>query len=1344
VKETDGNELVTFTLVDGIGYQTNSQLAKSTVTFVDDYRDRVFPSVLGPEVSLEFDKTELIESEETKVTLTLKADRPIPPGGLQVYVSGNVPDALNEFNIFKAEFTGGVPIADGAVSGFYFLMTEQTAKVTLPIFNSTDIVEGIEQIKFELKPGNNFYYVPDPVKNSATLTIKDTPTSKIQLNLSAESAPLALVGSTPTEVVLKLRSSVAIPAGGLDVTYQFTGVSLSNLSITGGTIITTAITDPAPGQELIPSGLVVIRMTDAEVTIRGKASSPPILSGQRQASITLLEQNNYQIDAQGKSVNYLVVNTAAQVPVSTEESNDTLATAIATGLTASNSRVKFDGEIAEYDIGEGNARIRVDGTEDVDLYKMELKAGDKLTIDVDAAELKSKLQFAQIRVFDAEGKEVLKTGGNYFQAAPEEVFSVFNDTFAEFVAAKPGTYYVGISNIGNDYYDPKVVASGSGWIFPGAGIGNGKYSVQFDLKPAAPVQPEVSFSLSPNQLNEAQGTTLVFNFNVKGTIPKDGLTVTLKGDSANTLLELLGTEVEFESPTETELEFFPENVTVKGGKLGTIDPDFSSFTFTITEANASISLKVFDDIFEEGTETFRYTLEVPADSSYKVSSTANSGSFTIVDGVPGGIGPKVGITANQTALYEDENDRVTLTFKVDGTIPVEGLIVFVDSTQGYGSIGALGQFDGFNTEAVGGAIVGADEDASGFYFRINQSTATLTIPIFADQDVEEPVPYVFSLVDGEQYQIDRQAAAVNLIIGDSAPFNTILDAAKKDYLLGTAGKDAIYGLDGFNSLYGGGDRDVIVGGKDGDLIFGGTGDDLIVGGKGQDLLFGEAGMDTFAFRKGDGSDIISDFKVGEDKIGVFKGEIQTSDISFEQSGTATLVKLKSTGETLAYLQGVTASQLTSSSIVEVVNQPITPGNTYGATILVSNRQEYQPQIYDPTFALGWGLAIRPAGFGGHFWVTANGSGASYEYVGDVNIGKPNAVPLFTDDLKIVKVPGPNGTQGTPTGVVFNGSNNFVVTQKYEDLDGKILGADITGPSRFLFATDTGTISGWTEIKNPDGSFTRSLNSKIVIDNSARGDQYFGLAVNPVGDRLFIANFGVNPNVQVFDGSFKDITASFNGFANPFVGNDGFQPGEYAPFNIQVLEAPGKNASVFVAYAKTQEDPDNPGQLFVGEEEAGSGLGRIAEFDLTGKLIKVWNDNGLLNSPWGFAYAPSDFGGLSNTLLVSNFSDGTITAFDPVTGNAIDYLRDETAQPVVARGIWGILFGNGASLGDTNSLYAAIGPEDLGDGVFARWNYRGTGSNAVGSAGGTIATRSNLGELASPLVASSVLPSNRTP
>jgi uncharacterized protein (TIGR03118 family) len=831
-----------------------------------------------------------------------------------------------------------------------------------------------------------------------------------------------------------------------------------------------------------------------------------------------------------------------------------------------------------------------------------------------------------------------------------------------------------------------------------------------------PDQPEVSFSLSPSQLNEAQGTTLTFNFNVTGTIPPDGITVKLDGDTRNALLELLGTEVEFESATETELEFFPDNLVVKGGTLGAIDPDFASFTFTITEANASIALKVFDDIFEEGTETFKYTLAEAENDRYTVSATANSGTYTIVDGVPGGVGPVVGITANQTALYEDEGTKITLSLNVSGTIPTGGLVVFIDSTQGYGSTGALGQFDVFNLVATGGTVVGVDEDASGFYFRITQPNATITVPIFADSDVEAPTPYTFSLIDGEQYQVNASAKAVSFTLADGAPFNILTDTAKVDYIAGSNGKDAIYGLDGFNSLYGNGGNDVIIGGRDGDLIFGGDGNDLIVGRQGSDVLFGGAGVDTFAFSKGDGgqtiadlnADIISDFKVGEDKIGVIKGSIAPSDIAFEQKDTATLVKVKSSGEVLAWLQNVTATSLNASSVVEVTNQPITPNNTYAPTVLVSNRQEYNPQIYDPTFALGWGLAIRPAGAGGHFWVTANGSGASYEYVGDVNIGKPNAVPLFQDDLKLVMVPGPDGTQGTPTGTVFNGSNNFVITQDYA-------GGTLTAPSRFLFATDSGTISAWTERKNPDGSFDRSLTAKIVIDRSKRGDQYFGLAVNPTGDRLYVANFGVNPNVQVFDGTFQDITTSFNGFANPFVGNDGFQAGEYAPFNIQVLEAPNKTASVFVAYAKTQEDPNNPGQLFVGEEEAGPGLGRVAEFDLSGQLIRTWNDNGLLNSPWGFAYAPNDFGGLSNTLLVSNFSDGTIAAFDTTTGNAIDYLRDTTGQPSVQRGIWGILFGNGVSLGDTNSLYAAVGPEDIGDGIFSRLNYVNLGNSSSPSA-----------------------------
>jgi uncharacterized protein (TIGR03118 family) len=1308
--ETNGSESVRFSVIPSQGYTTTAS-SRSAVTFYDTLDQVPVPAKL-PEVSLKLSATELIESAETPLKLTFSLSEPPPPGGVQVYVSGNAQDFLNEFSIFDAKFSGAVAVADGAVSGFYLKIFEQTATIELPVFNSTDIVEGIEEFNLAVRPGAG--YTVNPNQNGGSLQIKDTPDAKIQVSLSTE--PEVLIESAGTIATLNLNLSATPPAAGILMTIKAPEMIEFNpktLKAEGADLVSAAPDNTS----------FTIRVRQQAVTLSVAIANDGKAEGVETATFSIEAGVGYQVNPEARSGTFTIVDTPDQVPPSTEESNDTLATAIATGLSANNRTVTFEGEIGEYEVGRGANRIFVDGTEDVDIYKVELGAGDKLTIDIDAVELKSKLQFAQIRIFDAAGIEVLKTGGNYFQAAPQEVFSVFNDTFAEYVATKPGTYYVGISNIGNDYYDPNVVGSGSGWIFPGAGIENGKYSVQFDVAPAPIRKPEVSFSLSPTQLNEAQGTVLSFNFNVTGTIPPEGLTVKLNGDVANTLLQLLGTEVEFESPTETELEFFPDNVTVQGGSLGVIDPDFASFTFTITEATASIKLQVFNDILEESPIPYTYTLANSETDSYTVNPLANTGTFTIVDGVPGGVGPTVGITANQTALYEDENTLLTLSFAVNGVIPPEGVTVFVNSTQGYGAIGALGQFDVFAAQVSGGQIVGADEDASGFFFKITASNATITVPIAPDLDVEAPLKYVFSLIDGEKYQVNPNAAAVNFVIADSAPFNILTDTAKVDYLAGSNGKDAIYGLDGFNSLYGNGGNDVIVGGKDGDLIFGGDGNDLIVGGKGSDVLFGGAGVDTFAYRKGDGgktiadlaADIISDFKVGEDKIGVIKGEIAVSDIAFEQKDTATLVKVKSSGEVLAWLQNVTASSLNASSVVEVINQPITPNNTYAPTILVSNRQEYNPQIFDPTFALGWGLAIRPAGFGGHFWVTANGSGASYEYVGDVNIGTPNAVPLFQDDLKLVKVPGPGGTQGTPTGVVFNGSNNFVITQPYEDLDSNIIGTPITGPSRFLFATDTGTISAWTELRNADGSFTRSLTAKIVIDNSERGDQYFGLAVNPTGDRLFVANFGANPNVQVFDGTFKDITTSFNGFANPFVGNDGFQPGEYAPFNIQVLEAPNKSASVFVAYAKTQEDPDNPGQLFVGEEEAGPGLGRVAEFDLSGQLIRTWNDNGLLNSPWGFAYAPSDFGGLSNTLLVSNFSDGTITAFDTTTGNAIDYLRDTTGQPSVQRGIWGILFGNGASLGDTNSLYAAVGPEDIGDGIFSRLNYVSLGNSANPSA-----------------------------
>src|SRR5690606_33523414 len=115
-------------------------------------------------------------------------------------------------------------------------------------------------------------------------------------------------------------------------------------------------------------------------------------------------------------------------------------------------------------------------------------------------------------------------------------------------------------------------------------------------------------------------------------------------------------------------------------------------------------------------------------------------------------------------------------------------------------------------------------------------------------------------------------------------------------------------------------------------------------------------------------------------------------------------------------------------------------------------------------------------------------------------------------------------------------------------------------------------------------------------------------------------------------------------------------------------------------------------LYVGEEDSGPGKGRLAEFTEDGKLVATWNDDGKLDAPWGLAFAPADFGALSNSLLVANFGDGTIAGFDPATHKFIDVIRDAKGNPIKIDKIWGLTFGNGVLLGDSNALYFTAGPE----------------------------------------------------
>jgi uncharacterized protein (TIGR03118 family) len=342
------------------------------------------------------------------------------------------------------------------------------------------------------------------------------------------------------------------------------------------------------------------------------------------------------------------------------------------------------------------------------------------------------------------------------------------------------------------------------------------------------------------------------------------------------------------------------------------------------------------------------------------------------------------------------------------------------------------------------------------------------------------------------------------------------------------------------------------------------------------------------------------------------------------------------------------------------------------TNLVANWEAYNPQIVEPELENAWGISLRPAGAGGHFWITAQASGKSFEYVGDVG-GKD----LFQDELKEVTIPEVAADTG-PTGTVFNEKGDgFVITQKLED------GEEVTAPAKFLFATDSGIVTAWTERENEDGTKSFPATSEIVFDQSKQGSSFLGMAITPANDKILLADFGKKPGLVVVDDKFQAVKNP--GFASPFAK-------QYQPFNVQTI-----GESIFVTYAAWAE---------AGEEEPAPGEGRLAEFSADGKLIAKWQGGKYFNAPWGVTKAPdSGFGEYDGALLVSNFGDGTIAALDLETHQAIDFLRRPDGHRVEIDGLWDIKFGNGENLGRNDALYFAAGPGPEADGIFGRLTWQ---------------------------------------
>ena len=303
---------------------------------------------------------------------------------------------------------------------------------------------------------------------------------------------------------------------------------------------------------------------------------------------------------------------------------------------------------------------------------------------------------------------------------------------------------------------------------------------------------------------------------------------------------------------------------------------------------------------------------------------------------------------------------------------------------------------------------------------------------------------------------------------------------------------------------------------------------------------------------------------------------------------------------------------------------------------------------DPDLANPWGVAFNPTGV---VWVADNHTGRSTLYDGH-----------GTKQALVVTIPAADAAgTGSPTGITFNGTGDF-----------KIAVAPGATPivAPFIFVSEDGVVSAWAP------SLTTA---QVVATNAAANYKGVAIAGDGVANRLYAADF-VGNKIDVYTNAFAP-TAVDGGFVDASI------PPGYGPFNIMAFQG-----NLYVAYAKVGDE---------GDEVVGHGLGFVRVFDAEGFLLKRLISRGPLNAPWGMALAPAGFGRFSNRLLVGNFGDGLINAFDVADGHHVGRLRTGKGKPEGIEGLWGIAFGNGLRDQPTDVLFFAAGIEDEEHGLYGR-------------------------------------------
>src|SRR6202045_3895078 len=306
---------------------------------------------------------------------------------------------------------------------------------------------------------------------------------------------------------------------------------------------------------------------------------------------------------------------------------------------------------------------------------------------------------------------------------------------------------------------------------------------------------------------------------------------------------------------------------------------------------------------------------------------------------------------------------------------------------------------------------------------------------------------------------------------------------------------------------------------------------------------------------------------------------------------------------------------------------------YSQTNLVSNTAGVatttDSQLLNP-----WGISFIP---GSDFWIANNNSGTStlYDNQGKKDAGLVVTIPGAT------KNPNGNCAPGCPTGTVANGNGVYF------------------GGGQFIFDTEDGLVVNWTGASNT---------ATVAFDNSASGAVYKGLALvnSPF---LLAANFN-SGKVDVLDRNFN-LTSLSGSFTDPNL------PAGFAPHGIHVI-----NNHVYVAYAM-QDGAKH-------DSQPGAGLGQVDVFDLNGNFVSTLvAAGGRLNAPWAVVATPATFGAFPNAILVGNFGDGTINAFD-TTGKFLGQLTDSSNNVLVNPGLWDMVFGGGGPSGAPGTLYLTAG------------------------------------------------------